>query len=58
MKIQLMKLLKKHYTFFYIVIHVSKQFSFIQLSMFPKNSHLYWYLCFQTVSKSTSDLII
>ena len=42
----LMKLLKGHYTFFFIVIYVSR------------HSHLYGYLCFQTVPKYTLILII
>ena len=43
----LMKLLKGHYTSFFIL-----------LSMFLNNSHLYWYSYFETVPKNTSVLII
>ena len=42
----LIKLRKRHYTYFMLIF------------MFPNNSHLYCYTCFQTVSKDTSILII
>ena len=39
----LMKLLKEHYmSFSYTFIHVSKQFSFILLFMFPNNIKMYF----------------
>ena len=38
----LMKLLKGKYTSLYTAIHVSKQFSFIMIFMFPNNFNVYF----------------